>query len=95
MKSRNLAIAIIAILAVLGIVAGSAQTSKPTTTGAPGRFQLFQGDHYVAISGASAPTRLTEVFRIDTQTGETRMFVGGVDPNGTVRNFWQKIDESR
>ena len=74
---------------------GRAQTTKAALIGTPGRFQLFQGDHFIAVSGASAPTRLTEVFRIDTQNGETRMFIGGVDPNGTVRNFWQKIDESR
>lgn len=92
MSNRNLLIGITVIASAFGLIVGRAQTKLGTpATSNQGRFQLYQLDHYLGIAGATAPVRFTSVFKIDTQTGETKLLVAGADQNG-ARNFWQKID---
>jgi len=72
------------MLVLLGI---SYAQSRSTTNGS--LFQIVSGDFL--MEGRTASSRQPGVFRINTATGQTSIFVHVVDDQGKLREFWQEI----
>ena len=65
-------------LVCLGGLKGSGQ-SPSLNTNSVGRYSIFEGE-YDASNGQNGTNRLKSVFKFDTQTGQTWIFVTGIDP---------------
>jgi hypothetical protein len=65
-----------------------------TTTGAevPAKFQLVSGEYVFETKGTQVKER--GVFRINTETGQTSLFVYMVDPKGLLQMYWSEIADS-
>lgn len=89
MKTKLLWFVGITVLGLL-VAYGQRTVSSGSLTGAQvGRYQLFQGQF--TIAGAESTQRGTDVFRIDTVTGETAVYINGMGNNGAPVQYWSPI----
>ena len=96
MNTINMAIVVLATPALITV--GSAQTGKSASTpgaggsaGAIGRYQLLIGEYE---THSNVPVSEKGVFRIDTATGRTSLYMAGNDAQGRYVGYWYQIDES-
>ena len=83
-------IAIVVLAAAVLIAVGSAQTNRgQVATGPVGRYQIVAGEHMQ--TGSSEPAK--DVFRIDTVTGLTVVYIYGTSPDGKFSDRWSPIAE--
>lgn len=54
-----------------------------------GRYQLLSSKHFAVGKGESA--EMSSVFKIDTATGKTWIFIYGVQDNGSLIQEWRPI----
>lgn len=67
---------------------GTAAMAGRSTSG--GRYQLFQGSFTNAVENASVPG--TEVFKIDTETGRSWIFISGLTTDKKLISAWREIE---
>ena len=89
--TKHRLIALIVMLCVFGCAIIAWAQSAKSTYGVTenGRFQLLQGPCTEPTSKGSFDEY--RIFRIDTQTGDTWVFLTGLDGNGKLVNCWLRI----
>jgi hypothetical protein len=90
---RTTVISLFAALTLVGASILYAQTPH-TTSGPVGAFQLLAGRYTVGgIIGPEAETEQTAIFRIDTRTGKTWVYMTGKDKSGKFYQGWGEVPE--
>jgi len=78
-----------AMLLVIAVVALFAKGPSSPTPVAQGRFLLYNMDYSVATP--TVTVKETAVFRIDTQTGDTKEYLSMIRPDGKPVSQWVDI----
>ena len=65
--------------------------SKP----AVGRYQLFEGTYSIGDINTNKVTESKDIFKIDTATGKTWVYMTGIDENQLPFEFWRLIEEKK
>ena len=84
MNRINIAVVVVIAIALLAIA--NAQTGPQ---GQVGRYQLFSGDHLVGTSKGAFTQK--DIMRLDTQTGDTYVWVDSTDSSGRLTSAWAVI----
>src|SRR5258706_8937727 len=80
----------ITVMTMIGLLLiANAQTGKQGSGGPVGRYQLVYGEHVVA--GGGGPVK--DVFRIDTTTGATDVYLSGKDKSGHFSDLWHRVKD--
>jgi hypothetical protein len=88
MKTIALVVLLLIVLALSIAFAQSKPAYAPVTAG---RFQIVPAELHSADLKAGATLNEPVVFRLDTTTGETWMFVSDIDEQGKLAEFWRKV----
>jgi hypothetical protein len=88
----TIALSLVIVLAQAQTTQSQRSAQPVQITQAPGRFQIYSLSHIVGAGDTTLNT--TDIYRIDSETGKTWMFVD-VLQNGTLIRHWKEIDEPR
>ncbi|MGD0666132.1 MAG: hypothetical protein ABSB23_01120 [Bryobacteraceae bacterium] len=89
MNRTLLALCATLVVCVVALTLAKAQTA--TTPSAQGRYLLYNLE-YAAYSNSTA-VKEKGVFRIDTQTGETKEFVEALTADGKLVSKWMAVED--
>ena len=81
------------IIAAVFIVLPAVPTHA--ASGQTGRYQLFQGEYRIGSVPDDTVTTGKDVFKIDTVTGKTWVYMTGIDENRESFEFWREIPENK
>ena len=86
-------VTLVTLLALLLLALGitRAQSNRPSAVpGNPGKFQVLSAEYI--HSGKNADYKKPGVFRLNTETGETWIYVDMTDDQGKGAKFWTPIE---
>lgn len=91
LKSRLL-VMLLFLLCAGGCSKDTNQPSSPATGEAVGRYQLINGEY--SFLGRTAISQSHEVFKIDTITGKSWIFISYYDDKSKkTERFWRQIED--
>jgi len=88
MKSKFIIISMLLI-----IICSPAIAAVNSTPSQVGRYQLFQGTYRIGSAQDGQVAEAKDVFKIDTVTGKTWVYMTGFDENQNPVEFWRLIEE--
>ena len=89
---RSKAYVISWLIFVTGLfIASGVSVSAESTCKECSRYQLLSGKHLAVGKGQSV--EMNNVFKIDTATGQTWIFIYGIQDNGSFTQEWRPIKQ--
>lgn len=91
---KNIMFLVVCVFAISAcICSSSVHAAVQADSSQVGRYQLFQGVYRIGSLSDNEMSEAKDVFKIDTITGRTWVYMTGIDQNQESFEFWREIEE--